>query len=335
MLARLWRSGQCLKGTVTLLVLFGTWSGAVHAAGTPAGTQIESTATVNFDLGGTPTTIVSNTTVIAVDERIDVVATLQSSQALVSPGETGRALLFTITNTGNGSETYALAIDNVLAADDFDPAPAVPAIYFDSDASGDLTAGDQPYVAGTNDPVLAADASVDVLLVNDIPAAVANGDIGRSQLTATSATGVGTPGTVYAGAGDGGVDAIVGATGGAAAEIGEYLVSDVQISIIKSQSVADPVGGAQPIPGATITYTMTVEVLGSGTATGSVLQDPVPNFTTFVPNSLALNGVSLTDAADADAGEIDTTGAPTVVVRLGDLAIADGSQTVMFQVTID
>ena len=36
-----------------------------------------------------------------------------------------------------------------------------------------------------------------------------------------------------------------------------------------------------------------------------------------------------------DAGELDTTGAPTVVVRLGDLTQADGIQTVEFQVTID
>ena len=101
--------------------------------------------------------------------------TLQSGQVPVGENESNRTLLFTVTNTGNGSETYLLAIDSVLAGDDFDPAPALPPIYFDSDGSGDLTAADVAYVQGTNDPTLAADVSVDVLLVNDIPPAAVTG----------------------------------------------------------------------------------------------------------------------------------------------------------------
>lgn len=335
MLMRLTQTAMTRQGMALLLLAVFGGASIAHAAGTPAGTQIESTATVNFDLAGNPATIVSNTTIVTVDERIDLVATLQTPQALVSPGETGRALLFTVTNTGNGSETISLATDNALGGDDFDPVAAVPGIYFDTDGSGDLTAGDQPYTQGTNDPVLAADASVDVLLVNDIPGVVANGDIGQSGLVATSLTGTGAPGTVFAGAGDGGVDAVVGTTGGEAIEAGEYLVSDVQISVVKSQAVSNSYGGSEPITGATITYTMTVEVVGGGTATASVLRDPIPNFTSFVPGSLSLNGVSLSDPADADAGEYDPAGTPGVVVRLGDLANADGTQTIVFQVTID
>ena len=173
-----------------------------------------------------------------------------------------------------------------------------------------------------------------VFLVNDIPGVVANGDIGRSQLTATSVTGSGTPGTVFAGLGDGGVDAVVGTTGGEASDTGEYLVSDVLISIVKAQAVADQFGGTEPIPGATLTYTITVEVQSAGTATASVVRDPIPTFTTFVPGSITLNGGALTDIADADAGELEA-GTPQVVVRLGDLTQADGVQTIVFQVTID
>lgn len=307
----------------------------VLAAGTPAGTVIESTSTVSFDLAGTPGTVVSNTAVLMVDERVDVVATLQSPQLLVAPGDTNRALLFTVTNTGNGTETFALAVDNIVAGDDFDPLAAAPSIYFDTDASGDLTAGDQPYTAGVNDPVLAADASVDLFLVNDIPASAGNGDIGRTELAAVSTTGAGTPGTTFGGAGDGGVNAVLGSTGGSANVDGEYIVSDVQLTVIKTQQVSDPFGGSEPIPGATITYTLAVDVVGTGTATASVLADPVPTYTTFVPGSLRLNGLALTDTADADAGELDAAGVPTVVVRLGDLVLADGTQTVVFQASID
>ena len=310
-------------------------STAVIAAGTPAGTVIENTATVSFDLAGTPLTITSNTTTITVVERIDVVVTLQSAQILVAPNDTNRTLLFRVTNMGNGTETFALAIDSSLSGDDFDPVPTVPPIFFDTDGSGDFNVGDLPYNPGVNDPVLPADGSVDIFLVNDIPGTVANGEIGLSQLTATSLTGIGAPGTEYTGQGDGGVDAIIGTSGGEDLDVGEYLVSEVQISVIKAQAVSDPFGGTQALPGATITYTITVEVTSSGTATASVLRDLIPTFSTFLPNSITLNTAAVSDATDADAGEFDTSGAPTVVVRLGDLTQADGLQTVIFEVTID
>jgi len=310
-------------------------SNTAAAAGTAAGSVIQNTATVDFDLGGIPLSLDSNTTTITVAERLDVDVTLQSPQILVSANDTDRALLFTVTNTGNGSETFQLAIDSGLAGDDFDPVPAVPAIYFDTDASGDFNVGDIAYAPGVNDPVLPADGTVDVFLVNDIPGAVINGQIGLSQLTASAATGTGAPGTEFSGQGDGGVDAIVGTSGAEDADVGEYLVSDVLINVVKSQAVADPFGGNQPVPGATITYTITVEVASIGTATASVLSDPIPTYTTFVPNSITLNAAALSDAIDADAGELNTGGAATVVVRLGDLTQADGIQTVVFQVTID
>lgn len=310
-------------------------SATASAAGTPVGTVIANTATVDFDLAGTPITLQSNTTTITVVERVDVIVTVQSPQVIVAASDSNRALLFTVTNTGNGSETFSLTIESVLAGDDFDPVPAASPIYFDTDGSGDFSVGDQAYAAGTNDPLLAADESVDVFLVNDIPGAVVNGNIGFSQLTVTSLTGTGAPGTEYAGAGDGGVDAVIGTTGGEDSDSGEYLVSDVAINVVKAQSVADPFGGAEPIPGATITYTITVEVTSAGAATASVLSDPVPTYSSYVANSITLNAVALSDATDADAGEFDTTGAPEVVVRLGDLTQADGVQTVVFEVTID
>lgn len=305
------------------------------AVGTPVGTVIQNTATVAFDLAGTPLTLQSNTTTITVVERIDVIVTRQSPQILVAPNDTGRAILFTVTNTGNGSEAFALSIDSVLGGDDFDPLPAVPSIYFDTDGSGDFNAGDVAYNPGVNDPLLAADASQDMFIVNDIPGTVVNGESGLSQLSATAVTGAGAPGTEYAGQGDGGVDAVIGTTGGSDADTGEYLVSDVTISVVKAQLVSDPFGGSQPIPGATISYSISVEVTTTGTASGSVISDLIPNYTTYVPGSITLNALPLSDATDADAGEYVTAGPPTVVVRLGDLTQGDGTQTVVFQVTID
>ncbi|MDJ0757776.1 MAG: hypothetical protein QNJ19_00170 [Woeseiaceae bacterium] len=305
------------------------------AEGTPAGTVIENTATLSFELDGNPATITSNTTSITVVELIDLAVTLQSPQTLVSAGDTNQALLFSVVNTGNGTETFQLAINSTVSGDDFDPVPSTVSIYFDSDGSGDFTAGDIPYVPGDNDPVLAPDASVAILILNDIPADRLNGDVGFSELIVSSATGSGSPGDDFAGQGDGGVTAVLGTSGGIDTVRGEYLVSDVQVSIQKSQTVSDPFGGNEPVPGATITYTIEVSVTGSGTAVGGIVEDVIPTFTTYVPGSLTLDAGTLTDAADADAGELNTSTTPTIVVRLGDVTATGSPRTVQFDVLID
>ncbi|MEM7282757.1 MAG: hypothetical protein AAF438_14135 [Pseudomonadota bacterium] len=307
----------------------------VHALGTTAGTDISNTAEVSFDINGSTVTENSNTVVVTVAEILDVDVTVQSPQTPVAPNDLNQELLFTVTNTGNGLETFTLSIDSLLAGDDFDPTPAVPAIYFDTDSSGDLSAGDTPYTPGTNDPQLAADASVSVLLVNDIPGSVLDGQIGFSQLTASSATGSGSPGDVFAGQGDGGIDAVVGASGAADNDTGEYIVSSVGLTVVKSAAVTDQFGGTQPIPGAQITYQIVATVTGAGQATNAVFTDQIPVNTTYQVGSLTLNGATLTDAPDADAGQFVSAGTPAVTINLGNLTNADGPQTITFVVVID
>jgi uncharacterized repeat protein (TIGR01451 family) len=308
---------------------------AAHAVGTAAGTNIQSAATVDYSVGGTPASTTSNTTSLTVAETVNVAIALQSPTVGVSAGATNEALLFLVTNSGNGPETFGLTGDSVLVGDDFDPVPSSPFIYFDTDASGDLSLADTPYVAGGNDPVLAADGSVTVILVNDIPGTVPDGDRGRSELRAAAATGTGAPGTVFAGQGAGGVDAVIGTSGGQAAVFGEYLVGDVLISAVKSQTISDPFGGARPVPGATITYQVVVTASGTGTAVGAAFNDAIPTDTTYVAGSVSLNGTGLTDGADADAGAFVTSPAPAVTVALGNLTASSGPQTIVFSVTID
>jgi len=311
----------------------GAWPAAVHALGTAAGTSIANTATVDYSLGGATAQATSNTTTVAVAEIVDVAIALQSPTVSVAGGASNEALLFLVTNTGNSAETFALEGDSVLVGDDFDPTPAAPFIYFDTDGSGDLSPGDTPYVAGSNDPVLAADASVAVILVNDIPAGVPDGR-GRSALGVTAGTGIGAPGTVFPGQGSGGVDAVIGTSGGAASVFGEYLAGDIQISAVKSQTVLDPFGGNRPLPGAAITYQIVVTATGTGTALGAALRDAIPTDTTYVAGSMTLNGAALSDATDGDSGSFATAPA-RVAVGLGDLTAAAGPQTIRFRVTID
>ncbi len=306
-----------------------------HAVGTVAGTDIDNTATVTYDVAGTTVITTSNTLTITVAEILDADVTLQSPQVPVAPGDSNRELLFTLTNTGNGDEAFTLAIDSVIAGDDFDPVPATPAIYFDTDSSGDLSPGDTPYNPGVNDPLLAPDASVDVLIANDIPAGLADGNIGQSALTADASTGTGAPGDTFAGQGVGGVDAVVGASGASDTDTGEYIVSNVTVSSVKSATVLDPFGGTQPVPGAEITYQIVVTVTGTGTAVNAAFSDAIPVNTTYLPGSITLNGASLTDAPDADEGAFVAAGTPTVTVTLGDLTQASGAQTITFTTVID
>jgi uncharacterized repeat protein (TIGR01451 family) len=225
---------------------------------------------------------------------------------------------------------------SVLAGDEFDPTPSAPAsIYFDTDASGDLSPTDTPYAAGTNDPVLAPDAFVTVLVVNDIPAAAIDGNRGFSRLTADSRTGTNVPGFTFAGAGFNGTDAVIGLSGGDADATGQYLVAGVCVAAVKSQAVIDQFGGTRPVPGARIEYTVVVSATGTGTAASSVFADNIPANTTYVPGTLRLNSAALTDGADADAGEFTTTPAARVRVALGALTQASGSQTIQFAVTIN
>ena len=202
-----------MRRTPIFLLSLGALIGSqpVFAVGTTAGTDIANSAQVDYEVAGTPVSQSSNILVVTVAEILDVNVLLQSPIVPVTPGDANRSLLFTVTNTGNGTEDFTLAIDSALPGDDFDPAPATPSIFFDDDGSGDLSAGDTPYTAGVNDPQLAPDASVNILLVNDIPLGLVDGNLGFSELTATSLTGTGAPGDVFGGQGDLGTDAVVGA----------------------------------------------------------------------------------------------------------------------------
>jgi uncharacterized repeat protein (TIGR01451 family) len=307
-----------------------------RAAGAPAGTNIQNVAQVTYTVGGVSATASSNATSVIVAEILDVVVTLAAPATPTAPGASAQDLVFTVTNTGNGGETFNLtALSAGVAGDDFDPTLAVPAIYFDTDGSGDLSGPDQPYAPGVNDPVLAADASIRVLVVNDIPASAANGQRGRSELTARAATGTGAPGTTFPGAGVGGVDAVAGATGAAATLFGEYLIASLQLTAVKSQTVVDQFGGSRALPGARINYQIVITATGSGTAVAAAFADLIPTSTTYVAGSLELNNATLTDQAADDAGQYATTPAPEVRVSLGDLTSASGPQTVEFAVTIN
>jgi len=324
---------KAVCGAIALAAMLGAAS--AQAVGTAAGTSIQNTAQVSYDVGGTVVNTSSNATTLTVAEIVNVNATAQTPTVTVAPGATNRVVVVRVTNTGNAPETFRLSGNSAIGGDNFDPIPAANMLYFDTDASGDLSAADVVYVPGTNDPVLAADAAIAILIVNNIPSGLSNGLTGITQLTATSLTGTGAPGAVYAGQGVGGVDAVLGTSGGAAIASGTYVVSAVQVAAVKSQTVVDQFGGSQPVPGARINYQVVITPTGTGTAAAVQFTDGIPANTTYVPGSVRVNGAVQTDALDADAGSFIAAPTPLVRANLGDLTQASGAQTVAFSVTIN
>ena len=305
---------------------------AAHAAGTPAGTDISNTATATYSApDGSTLSVDSNTVTLRVDEVLDVsVASADTGEVGVLPGSTNQILKFILTNGGNGPEAFALTAPANAGGDDFDP--VVTSIVLDTNANGAYDAGiDTVYAAGANDPVLQPDTSLTVFLLSSIPAGASDTQRGQVDLLAAAKTGTGAPGTSFAGQGEGGGDAVVGATGADSGDDGSYRVRTAIVTFTKAASVAGPFGGTSVIPGSVITYTLTASVAGTGTLNNIAVTDPIPATTTYRPGTITLEGAPQTDAADADAGRF--TGS-AIAVALGSIG-AGTSRTITFQVEID
>lgn len=291
---------------------------AAHATGTLAGTTISNTASASFDNGGGTQTIDSNRVDLKVDELLDVTVAGNATDVPTAPGATNQVLTYRVTNTGNGPEAFALSTIANVGGDNYDP--VVTQIFIDANGNGTWDPTDTLYVAGSESP-LQPDTAMTVFVLATTPASAADGNRGIVTLVAAAKTGTGAPGTSFAGKGEGGGDAIVGSTGADGQDNGAYKVSAATVTLVKSAVVVDPFGGSEPVPGATITYTITATIAGSGSVNSLAITDNVPADTAYVANSIKLGATALTDASDADAGDYDGT---RIRVQLGTVA---GGQT--------
>ena len=328
---------------VTLVAaMAGLCAPASFAAGSPAGTLIPNSATLTYSIaGGTKGTVTAVARVVVVAEVINLVLTWQDGTPVaVNSPDLGKALSFVLTNTGNGSEPFRLARNNVISGDQFDPANAAAgAIYLESGAQAGFQStgpnADTLYQPGVNDPVLAADASRAIYLVSSIPAAQATGALGNVGLVASSATagapGV-RPGTVLAGLGQDGVDAVVGGSRGQAGTQGSYIVSGILLSLFKTVvAVRDTLGGALIMPGSVLTYRVVLGLTGVGTAENFAFADPLPASTTYVPASITVDGAARSDAADADNTSF---AAGAISVLFGNTAVP-ATHVIEFKATVN
>lgn len=319
-------------GTLTSVLAMATALGftvPAHATGVAAGTSIQNKATATFTNGTTTESVDSNTVTIVVDELLDVAVTSLDG-GNVDLGSSGAALSFQVHNSGNGPEAFKIAVDPAITGDDFDP--TVTQIAYDSNHNNVYDAGvDTIIPAGGSTPALNADDSLRIFVVTGLSGSPANGALAKVRLTATAATGNGPAGTKFAGQGVGGSDAVVGTSTAESNALGTLIAQIGNVTLTKTAVISSPFGGTDPVPGATVTFSLVAAVGGSGGVNGLTVTDAIPAGTTYAPSSLKLDGNPLTDAASDDAGQASASG---ISVNLGNVT-GGTSHTVKFSVTIN
>lgn len=277
------------------------FSGSALAVGTDAGTPIDNFATVDFKVGGVDQTPVNSpTTQFLVDQVVDLtVAEADGGDTAVSPGETGAIARFTVTNTGNETQDFALSVVDLVGGTVFSPDTIdTDALTIVIDANGnDVYDAGTDIVANFIDELSADDGNPDPLLDNvvsvfilgDIPIGAGDGDAANIELTATAhkAGGAGL-GAIEAETGvddDPGTVQIVFSNNTGSDQDG-YLVASATLAAVKSSVVvSDPLGAVAPaalaIPGAIVEYTITITNTGGSDATEVIVTDDIQADLTF------------------------------------------------------
>jgi uncharacterized repeat protein (TIGR01451 family) len=318
-----------------------------YANGTPSGTTISNTATVDYSVGSVAQTQISAGVTFVVDTRIDLTVSEESTNATVTHhGLSDVVTTFRVANTGNSLQGYRLSATNesggalFLGTDTVDVSNL--RTFVDSNANDVY----EPLLdTATHIDSLATDPdvgleSVVVFIVADMPAGSTN-QYANVRLTAQAAV-PGTNGatletaTPLTDADNKDVVQIVFAdTGRDATEfaLDQYALA-LALSVTKNVVVvSDAFGSSNPkaIPGAVMQYT--ILVTNSSTtlpATGVTVTDNIPANTSFVSGSIRLNGGALPDTGNFIAGP-----PARVVVDAGSVPINNGTAEVTFQVTIN
>lgn len=309
---------------------------------TPAGTTIANQATLQFAQGNVDNfTATSNVASFVVQELIDVAVEWKDANAVpVGSPDTNRPLQFTVTNTGNGTQSYTLLRQPVTGQGQFTPVPAIDgnphSLYIENGGKTGFQANgafaDKTYTAGEAIKIPAG-KSITVYVASNIPANRNPNDTGHTSLQAQSANPdvANAPiGTNLDGAGIGGIDAVV--AHGRAQDQGHYVVSSLVVKLSKSiNRIQDTQGGNVLMSGAVVTYRISAQILGSGTAKNLTFSDTLPQQLRYKAGTLYVNGALQTDAADADLAEVRNN---TVTVRAGDI-LAPAQFTITLQATVE
>jgi len=293
-----------LPGLLALAVLMTAGVGVAHAAGTAPGFDITNQATVDYqDANGNDYQELSNIVTTTVSQGASVDVSPDNANPNATPGDS-IYYAHTITNFSNDTDTIDVTASSTQGW--------TLTLWHDVNGDGLKDALDVLMTdsGGTADPdtgVLAVDGTFDILVQVDVPAAAGNGDVDVTTVTGTS---VFDP-TVSDDATD---------------------TTTLQAPVLAVVKSVAPLGD-QP-PGTTLTYTMDVTNSGTAAALNVILTDPIPTNTSYVLESMTLDGGWVTDANLDDEGDYNITNPGKITVDMSPIA-AGATRTVTFQVTID
>lgn len=295
---------------------FAIGTGTVHAAGTASGTTISNQATLNYSVGGVGQPAIGSSqagntsgagtpTTFLVDNKVNVtVTTTDATFVSVVPGATLQVTTFSVTNTGNTVQDFALA--SLQAAngqilfggtDNFNATACSQFVESNAVPNGYQVGVD----VATFIDELAADASKTVYVVCSIPAVQVNGDDAVVALRATARAGggaavLGAVLTETAGADTAGVDIVFGDAAGSDDPVRDaqhssrsaYRVVSSTLSVAKTATlICDPFNSTtnpKNIPGAIVRWTITISNTGAASASLSTVTDTINANTTFDAN---------------------------------------------------
>jgi len=345
---------------------------AASAIGTTSGTTINNAASVVYSVGSVTQPLYTGpTTTFAVDTKVIFnVSKVDVSPVQVAPGDntssTTRRLQFRLQNDSNANVRFQVTAANLASGltitygvtgytDNVNTFSTITAC-FDANANNTCDAGED--FATVNENVL----NTTIIVTGDIPSNAVNADIVGALLTATAVDGAGVALVETAAPTISGVDIVLAdgagtddaARGGTYTERNAWLVSAALLTISKSAVVySDPFNGTttpKAIPGAVITYTITVSnAAGGATATNVTISDSlaaeIPGHLAFAVHfqdavnncggaqGVVVNGVCNSNISDADNADFNVTAANTITVS-GLTIASPGSAVVKFQVVI-
>ncbi|MDH3615915.1 MAG: isopeptide-forming domain-containing fimbrial protein [Gammaproteobacteria bacterium] len=328
------------------------------AVGTEAGTTINNTANVDYEVAGVPQDdIDSNTVSFVVDRRIDFdLAPLGGALVDIAPGQTDSFFDFLLTNTSNSSLDFNLVLQQMTSGSvrgEADTGTMASVDYAVSAFSVNDPGGTPDPDPVRNGPQyvdeLAADDSIRIRVFGDAATTMLNNQVAGVQLDATAAFADGVGGSEGAALTEA-ADTVLGvenvfAEDGATSD-GVQIAYDgwkvlaAELTIDKSYVILDDgFGGTYPIPGAVVEYTITVTNASTTAAADSVvITDTLDTGLAFLADEfgggsdMTLNGAGCTEESDADgclrSGQ-DLTFNAAAIAQNG------GTLVVVYRVTIE
>ena len=293
-------------GKVVAIAAILMFVGAAHAAAPLAGTSIGNQASAQYlDQAGVTQNVTSNIVTTTVQQVAALTLTSNLSKTVTAGSQVSYPL--TLTNTGNGTDTYLLSENNIAAG-----AFNFTSVTFYADANGDGVADNTTPITSTT--ALAPGAIFRFVMVGNVPTTATSGQIDTIVVTAAS---VFTPATL----------ATVTDT--------TTITSNAVINVNKSMSATSGAAGSGPY-----TVTLNYSNTGNTAATAVTLNDVLPTGMTYIAGSGLWSVTGATALSDGVA--LDGT-APTIDYRLTGATVsavistvgAGQSGTVTFKVNID